>query len=147
MLEYQAGQVLVGYNPSTNHDEEGIIQSIPRKIQVKDQLIAGDFLLLLSKDNTVLTNESLQRYNDKHWGELYKTKNNLLTADQLKNIREKRHLTQEGLAKFLEIGKKDIARYENGAIQTRVIDLLLRLIDDDASFVQMSRVFKEASTH
>lgn len=143
MRTFQNEQRLVGYNPNTNKDEEGTIRVIKRTIQVKDQMINGDFLELFNDQDVMLTNRELQLYNDKQWGELYKQKNNLLSAENIKEIREKRHLTQEGLAKFLKIGQKDIARYENGAIQTKSIDFMLRLVDDDHIFVEMTRVFNE----
>ena len=147
MNQFEPKQILEGYNPHTNQIEEGEIKKVKVTFQIKQQMITGYTLDLVNKDGDVLTNDDLERYNDLAWSDLYRQKNNLLTSGEIKNIREKRHLTQEGLAKFLELGKKDIARYENGAIQTKVIDLLLRLVDDDASFVQMSRVFKEASIH
>ena len=43
-------------------------------------------------------------------------------------------MSQRQLARFLDIGEKDITRYENGSVQTRSIDNMIRLVGDDTAF-------------
>ena len=64
----------------------------------------------------------------------YKRLEGLLTSEEIKKIREKRKLSQRALANLINCGEKNIARYETGAIQDRVFDLLIRLVDNDTSY-------------
>ena len=59
-----------------------------------------------------------------------RTVDGLLSGVQIKAIRKKLGLTQEGLAEIIGGGKKALARYETGAVcQSRVMDNLLRILD------------------
>jgi HTH-type transcriptional regulator/antitoxin MqsA len=54
----------------------------------------------------------------------------LLTGDEIKEIREKLNLTQEQMSEILGGGLKSFARYESGHIcQSRAMDNLLRILD------------------
>jgi putative zinc finger/helix-turn-helix YgiT family protein len=56
----------------------------------------------------------------------------LLTSEKIKSIRKRLNLTQVEMAKFLNVGKKNIARYENGQVtQSKSMDTLLRTVDKD----------------
>jgi len=61
--------------------------------------------------------------------DLYKKAQGLLTSAEIIAIREKYHLSQTKLAKCIKCGEKNIARYENGALQENSIDLLIRILD------------------
>lgn len=74
---------------------------------------------------------SLAKENDLVVYDEYRRRHNLLTSKEIKAIRRKRNLSQVELAKLIECGEKNIARYENGTIQDKVYDKLMRLIDDD----------------
>jgi len=67
----------------------------------------------------------------------------LLTSLQIKQIRAKRSMSQAQMALFLDIGEKDITRYENGSIQTKSIDDMIRLMDDDEAFNRMCIVLEK----
>lgn len=58
----------------------------------------------------------------------YKRKKNLLTSEDIINLRKKYGLSQRQLATIIKCGEKNIARYENGAIQDQTINLLLVLV-------------------
>ena len=58
---------------------------------------------------------------------------------EIKEIRTKRGMSQRQLAKFLDIGEKDITRYENGSVQTRSIDNMIRLVGDDTAYKSMCK--------
>jgi putative zinc finger/helix-turn-helix YgiT family protein len=60
---------------------------------------------------------------------IYRRKHGLLSADEIRAIREHLHLTQAGLARLLRLGANAISRWESGRnVQTDVMDLLLRMI-------------------
>ena len=62
---------------------------------------------------------------------LYRRKHGLLSADEIRAIREHLHLTQAGLARLLRLGANTISRWESGRnVQTDVMDILLRMIRD-----------------
>ena len=77
----------------------------------------------------------------------YKRKLGLLTSEDIKRIRKKRGMSQVELAHFIQCGEKNIARYENGAVQDRVFDLLIRLVDDDKIYEQMKKLNKTLKTN
>ena len=60
----------------------------------------------------------------------YKRKKGLLTSEEIIEIRKKYGLSQTQLAETIKVGKKNIARYELGAIQDASIDLLIRLLNN-----------------
>lgn len=74
--------------------------------------------------------ESIEKENDRIVYDMYKKFVGLLTSQEITEIRAKYNLTQKGLAQLLDVGEKDITRYENGAIQSKVIDNMLRLIQN-----------------
>ena len=59
----------------------------------------------------------------------YKQKMGLMTSIELIELRKKYGLSQRALANIIKCGEKNIARYENGAIQDQSINLLLNLVD------------------
>jgi len=62
---------------------------------------------------------------------LYRKKHGLLSADELRGIRERFGLTQVDLAKLLRLGANTVSRWESGRnVQTAAMDVLLRLIRD-----------------
>lgn len=56
----------------------------------------------------------------------YRLKNNLMTSLQIKKYREDRKLTQDQLAKLLDVGVASIKRWEAGLVQSRSMDNLLK---------------------
>ena len=62
---------------------------------------------------------------------IYRRKHGLLSADELRAIRERLGLTQGDLARLLKLGKNTLSRWEAGRnVQSASMDLLLRLIRD-----------------
>ena len=63
--------------------------------------------------------------------EIYRKKYGLLSADEIRSIRERFRLTQAGLAKLLRLGSNTISRWETGRnVQTAAMDVLLRILRD-----------------
>lgn len=75
----------------------------------------GEELFDEALDNQTLLNA----YNE------YRRRHKLLTADEIKCIREQYGLSQRSFAKLLNCGDKTIRRYENGSIQDKVHNSLL----------------------
>lgn len=63
--------------------------------------------------------------------EIYRGKYGLLSADEIRSIRERFGLTQAELARLLRLGGNTISRWEAGRnVQTASMDVLLRMIRD-----------------
>lgn len=63
--------------------------------------------------------------------EIYRGKYGLLSADEIRSIRERFGLTQAELARLLRLGGNTISRWEAGRnVQTAAMDMLLRMIRD-----------------
>ena len=63
--------------------------------------------------------------------EIYRGKYGLLSADEIRTIRERFGLTQAELARLLRLGGNTISRWEAGRnVQTAAMDVLLRMIRD-----------------
>lgn len=62
-------------------------------------------------------------------------KEGLLNAKEIKSIREKYNLTQEQLEKLLDLGPKNVAKWETyRSNQSKVVDKILRTMDKDPCF-------------
>jgi putative zinc finger/helix-turn-helix YgiT family protein len=71
---------------------------------------------------------------------LYREKYKLLSADEIRSLRERLHLTQGALAKLLRLGGNTLSRWEAGRnVQTAAMDILLRLIRDIPGSVRYLR--------
>ena len=72
---------------------------------------------------------SIGKINEISKYDAYKKLMGLLTSREIIDIRKENGLSQTGLAKIIGCGEKNIARYENGAIQTKMIDRLIKDLD------------------
>jgi putative zinc finger/helix-turn-helix YgiT family protein len=63
--------------------------------------------------------------------EIYRRKYGLLSADEIRSIRERVGLAQAMMVRLLRLGSNTISRWEAGRnVQTAAMDLLLRMIRD-----------------
>jgi putative zinc finger/helix-turn-helix YgiT family protein len=80
--------------------------------------------------------EIMLRFQDsKRLGEdaiaIYRKKHGLLSADEIRAIRDHFDLTQADLTRLLHLGANTISRWESGRnVQTEAMDILLRMIRD-----------------
>lgn len=74
--------------------------------------------LLFNRD---VDSEILERVNN-----IYRGRHNLLSPDMIKKIRETHGLTQREFSKLLGFGEDTIARYENGAIPSKINNDLIK---------------------
>ena len=65
----------------------------------------------------------------------YRKKHNLLTSNEIIDIRKKYNLSQVDFSRLLGLGDVTITRYETKAIQDETYDSILRRVKDDPSFV------------
>jgi putative zinc finger/helix-turn-helix YgiT family protein len=62
---------------------------------------------------------------------IYRKRHGLLSADEIRALREHLGLTQAELARLLHLGANTISRWESGRnVQTEAMEMLLRLIRD-----------------
>jgi putative zinc finger/helix-turn-helix YgiT family protein len=62
---------------------------------------------------------------------IYRKKHGLLSADEIRAIRERFNLTQAELALLLRLGANTVSRWESGRnVQTAAMDILVRMIRD-----------------
>lgn len=76
--------------------------------------------------------------------DVYRRRHHLLTPGEIKELRERYGLSQRALAQLLGWGKVTVNRYENGALQNRAHDTVLRLIADPQN---LARVVQMAGSH
>jgi putative zinc finger/helix-turn-helix YgiT family protein len=81
-------------------------------------------------DEIVLRSQDAKRLHEDGVA-IYRRKHGLLSADEIRALREKFGLTQAALARLLRLGANSVSRWESGRnVQTAAMDLLLRLIRD-----------------
>lgn len=62
---------------------------------------------------------------------VYRRKHRLLSADEIRALRERFGLTQAALARLLRLGANTVSRWEAGRnVQTAAMDMLLRMLRD-----------------
>jgi HTH-type transcriptional regulator/antitoxin MqsA len=62
---------------------------------------------------------------------IYRKQHELLSADEIRAVRERFGLTQAELARLLKLGANTVSRWESGRnVQTAAMDMFLRLIRD-----------------
>ncbi|MCK9226098.1 MAG: DUF4065 domain-containing protein [Candidatus Muirbacterium halophilum] len=67
----------------------------------------------------------------------YREKHGWLQPEDIKSIRKKYKLNQKEFSDILGIGEITLSRYENGALQDKVYETLLRLANDPIEFLNM----------
>lgn len=79
----------------------------------------------------------VEKENQKIITDAYKKNAGLLTSFEIEQIRNRFGLSQKQLSNIIKCGEKNIARYENGAIQDRTINLLLVLVRDHPEYFKL----------
>ena len=117
------------YCPSCDKISEMKIQSVTEDINVKGEKIniASEIAACNDCQKRVFS-EELETKNVDLAYSIYRKKHNLLSPQEIINIREKYSLSQRSLASLLEWGEITINRYENGAIQDSAHNEVLNFI-------------------
>jgi putative zinc finger/helix-turn-helix YgiT family protein len=87
--------------------------------------------------------EDLEEKNFKRAYDLFRREHDLLTTAEIQSIRQLYGLSQRALAQLLGLGEVTISRYENGAIQARGHDHLIRLLKEPEN---VRRLLDESSS-
>ncbi|HQP38330.1 MAG TPA: type II toxin-antitoxin system MqsA family antitoxin [Polyangiaceae bacterium] len=96
----------------------------------EDMKIAASHLRCSKCGEVVLRLEDARRLRADAIG-AYRKKYRLLSADEIRAVREHHGLTQAELAKLLHLGQNTVSRWEAGRnVQTGAMDVLLRLLRD-----------------
>ena len=94
---------------------------------------ADDVTVCASCGETFYTHEQALASSRARAGAL-RTKDGLLTPDDIRALRQKYGLTQDGLERMLRVGPKTVVRWERGTVcQSAGIDTLMTLIRDEPS--------------
>ena len=71
---------------------------------------------------------------------IYRRKHGLLSADEIRGIRERFDVTQADFARLLRLGGNTLSRWESGRnVQTEAMDTLLRMIRDVPGSIEYLR--------
>lgn len=105
---------------NTNETYEIFGEKIDVDAKVRTCLECGEQLYDEELDNVTLVNA----YN------IYRQRHKLLTAEEIRQIREQYGLSQRGFSKLLNWGDKTIHRYENGSLQDKAHNSLLIFLRD-----------------
>jgi len=117
-------------------DEKTIISKEKRVFKVRNVEVEVIVTVLkCQKCGEEIYDYKTEKANDLLINDAYKEKVGLLTSSEIKQIRKKMGLNQESMSSLLSLGKKTITRYENGSIQDRTQDNLIRQIRPFNSFL------------
>lgn len=115
--------------------KEAELRSVERTLSVKGEDITLSIDEYFCKDcGDSIYDEEQDSKNLLLFYDEYRRRNNLLSAAQIKAIRQKYGLTQVQFARLLGFGDKTITRYERGAIQDEAHDNLIRQMESEENF-------------
>lgn len=126
------------YCPSCDKITDMNIESITEDINVKGEKIniASEVAVCNDCKKRVFS-EELETKNIDLAYSIYRRKHNLLSPQEIINMREKYSLSQRSLASLLEWGEITINRYENGAIQDPAHNEVLNFIADPKNMKEL----------
>lgn len=110
----------------------------PRIISYKDSTRTIDMPGWYTKDgkDAVFTKEDLRIY-DKAMKELKAEYENILSSDQIRQIRKKLNLTQEEAGKLIGGGPRAFQKYESGEVfPSKAASNLLRLLNKEPNMIK-----------
>ncbi len=105
--------------------------SLPVNVNGEEVIVSGASHLRCPKcHEVVLRFQEAKRLHEDATA-LYRREHGLLSADDLRAIRDRFGLKQADLARLLRLGANTVSRWESGRnVQTAAMDMLLRLIRD-----------------
>jgi len=133
-----------GYCYKCDDFKKFVIKETKKKVTVLDKTFVVSLKVCHCEScSGIVTANSVDKENEITVYDKYKELSGLLTSNDIKSILNKRNLTQLQLADILNIGEKDLTRYINGKIQTRQMDNLLRLVNDDIAYSRILEIFNK----
>lgn len=106
------------------NESHKIVEYLIKKTKVQAEIT----LLICCNCGGEIYDKDVEIANDVIMFDEYKRINGLLTSKNIVSIRERYQLSQTTLSKLLGFGQKTITRYENGAIQDRAHDNLMKVL-------------------
>ena len=101
------------------------------KANVKGKIIEFDeYYKIDPETGEEVFDRNIEIENDTRLYDIYKKQMNLLTSEEIKNIRKKYDMNQKEFALSIGVGEITIHRFENGSIQTESVDSIIRLSED-----------------
>jgi len=110
------------------------------QVEVKGELIEFEEKYIVNEVGEEIFDRDIEIENDQRLYDIYKKRNNLLTIEEIKKIREKYELTQKDYALIIGVGEITVHRFEKGSIQTEAVDSIMRLSEDPDN---MNFLFKQ----
>jgi len=139
------GKVDVQYCPRCKDDVQTRIETRDEIFKVRgDPIAIQTTVAACPKCGEDLFDEALEGKNIAAAYDAYRRKHHLLTSGEIKELRERYGLSQRALAQLLGWGEVTVNRYENGALQNRAHDTVLRLIADPHN---LARVLQVSASH
>lgn len=99
-------------------------------VEVKGKMLTYDEYYIVDDNGEEIFDRDIEIENDKRLYDIYKSKSNLLTANEIKEIRKKYGLNQKDYAAVIGVGEITVHRFEKGSIQTEAVDSIMRLSKD-----------------
>ena len=90
-----------------------------------------------SKTNEEIFDRDIEQENDIKLYNIYKKRMNLLTTNEIKEIRERYGLSQKDFALALGMGEITINRLENGSTQSGAVDSIIRLSENPENMLEL----------
>ena len=122
---------------------KGIIKTRKRKVKVKgtELEIIEEYMIDLNTGNEI-NNHKFNLENDKKLIDAYKEEKELLTSNEIKEIRNMYGMTQKEYAFALGMGEISIHRLEKTFIQSDETDSLMRLSVDPSIMLKLLKINK-----
>lgn len=118
-------------NRRRNMEKRENIKTRKVKTNVKGKIIEFDeYYMINPETKEEIFDRNLEIENDIRLYDIYKKQMNLLTSNEIKNIRKKYGMNQKEFALAIGVGEITIHRFENGSIQTESVDSIIRLSED-----------------
>ena len=99
---------------------------VEQTFKVRDQEITFTEKIAYDENGEEVYHRETEMENDIKLYDIDKQRSGLLTTTELKELREKHNLSQKELAEKIVREEREIFRYENGTIQSKEIDKLIR---------------------
>ena len=108
-----------------------------------EDIIVDSIVSFCNECGNEIWNEENDAQTLKNAFDAYRMKHGLLTAKQIKGIREKYGISQSTFARALGLGEKTITRYERGSLQDRAHNGLIVLAEKPDAFWHLVEINSE----
>jgi putative zinc finger/helix-turn-helix YgiT family protein len=102
-----------------------------------DPVVINEQVRLCGNCSSVIFDEELDSKNIQKAYALYREKNGLLQPSDIRRIRQKYGISQRSFSRLLGWGDISLHRYENGAIQDKAHDNIIRFVEKPDNLLQL----------